>query len=1252
MIDPSDVPNAAKEKFASFKFGNIPEREVAIKKEPDSRDRSAPRPDNQAHINQIQDNHGQAEGNDKKDDDEDECMILDPSDVPNAAKEKFASFKFGSFPEAAGDLIFMGSAPMIKTEDQEDELQQLLAVPSDSSDNEADGSEFELDEDAVLSDGERPRKRQELRALRAQGPLTPKQKVDLARVSARIANVEKMATQQPLGPPQDLGENPPSPSRRAGTANAGQPENLADPEQPGGDAEEDETIDRDVNQQLAVIEGGLAGEPVPATAPTVAEQSGSTSTKQKAPRTAREYWEREYAEKGSGLRNVYEDVTTRRRPLNHTRRQKQTARKNDNTRESKLMRMLKDSNPIMARATQGAMAMPGPVQTTRQTDQLKWMRDLFFRVSENLHPGNRVADMKVLREAIKSFGARKVRAADGRWKLTGLKSTLYNHQLVGVSWMLRQEFSPDGPYGGILADQMGLGKTVQVLATMCANRPTREDIEAGRHITLIVAPATAIDQWEREITKHCESSFISRIHHYRARQNLENWMWTSAQVILASYNEVANAYPSEKTLRRIAGRKLNEEEWAEEFDAYLGELFGNEFFRVVLDEGHTIRNHNTKTARACIQLSSKYRWILTGTPIHNSIDELYPYFRFLGAHWAASRDEFAKQFGVRKPEAGAQERMAVILASIMLRRRVDDHFLGVPLLQIPQTHPTKTVEVDLTTEEALIYRRLHDRFTYNMSHDIKAGVAGKKVTTYLAYLTRLRQAVAHPFLLEGVMRVSFTLEDFAYLRRQLALVGGKTPMHSQVQKWVQMEYDDRGVGAGDGEGNGEPGFGRSRFGCEFNMDAELAEVGADKSLQEVICRVCYDVPVDPRITECGHTFCQECIDGRLKVQPTCPACGGLLFHAEALTEPEGAASEGLDDDDDPFDQSGGVGNRSAKRKRRTARKNKAEREIGDDERWVQPVLIDRSKWIRQYKAPGANKKLLASAKTIAVKNQILIWQREAPEDKIIGKFRNGITYGIFVNWAKLAWIIGRMLFEEGIPFLYYFGSMMMEEKNAALKDFQDRADIKVMVASIRCGAQALNLSFANRVISVDQWWNTAMESQAFGRVHRIGQQKETHFVRIVAKNTVDGRMLAMAHEKEKMAARALQEDDESQKQGGRRRPCALSIQELMSLFDVVEPGREGDGQEGDGDGDQGQDRGNGNQSDEDQSPSSGSVGGDEDDNDNRDGDADADADDNEDGDDNGNGEEDGEENGGGDRVDETLSDSDEDLFVEQEVEVV
>jgi hypothetical protein len=132
--------------------------------------------------------------------------------------------------------------------------------------------------------------------------------------------------------------------------------------------------------------------------------------------------------------------------------------------------------------------------------------------------------------------------------------------------------------------------------------------------------------------------------------------------------------------------------------------------------------------------------------------------------------------------------------------------------------------------------------------------------------------------------------------------------------------------------------------------------------------------------------------------------------------------------------------------------------VGDDENWAQPKLRDRSNWIEDYDTNYPNKELMASAKTIAVKNQIIIWQREAPDDKIIGRsppspkrtasVADRKLPKVFVNWAKLACVIGRMLSEEGVPFLYYFGDLTPEQKAAAIPDFQNHAEIKVLVWSL------------------------------------------------------------------------------------------------------------------------------------------------------------------------------------------------------------
>lgn len=87
---------------------------------------------------------------------------------------------------------------------------------------------------------------------------------------------------------------------------------------------------------------------------------------------------------------------------------------------------------------------------------------------------------------------------------------------------------------------------------------------------------------------------------------------------------------------------------------------------------------------------------------------------------------------------------------------------------------------------------------------------------------------------------------------------------------------------------------------------------------------------------------------------------------------------------------------------------------------------------------------------------------------------------------------------------------------------------------------ALNLTCANRVILVDQWWNSAAERQAFGRVHRIGQKKPTYFVKILTKNTIDERLADMQAEKDKAIAATLREDE------AHKPP--LTLEEIMRLF--------------------------------------------------------------------------------------------------------
>lgn len=136
--------------------------------------------------------------------------------------------------------------------------------------------------------------------------------------------------------------------------------------------------------------------------------------------------------------------------------------------------------------------------------------------------------------------------------------------------------------------------------------------------------------------------------------------------------------------------------------------------------------------------------------------------------------------------------------------------------------------------------------------------------------------------------------------------------------------------------------------------------------------------------------------------------------------------------------------------------------------------------------------------------------------------------------------------------------MNMKQRTHAVEQFHTDKKIKIMIAVLKCGGVGLNLNCANRCITIDPWWNRklssfcdsvyrvantridSVEQQAFGRIFRIGQLKETHVARFVVKNTVDMRILDM--QKEKMS-----EIDGALIQAGK--PLApLSIEEMASLF--------------------------------------------------------------------------------------------------------
>jgi SNF2 family DNA or RNA helicase len=130
---------------------------------------------------------------------------------------------------------------------------------------------------------------------------------------------------------------------------------------------------------------------------------------------------------------------------------------------------------------------PEPTISGRMRKDTQFQR-LFANVPDGNSLSMKVAkdDRKKLKEASKSFGFAQCKAMDGKWIIKGMKSTLYHHQLLGAQWMLQRELSSQPPNGGLLADSMGLGKTVQMLACMVGNPPTEGKSFLIQHFIIFV----------------------------------------------------------------------------------------------------------------------------------------------------------------------------------------------------------------------------------------------------------------------------------------------------------------------------------------------------------------------------------------------------------------------------------------------------------------------------------------------------------------------------------------------------------------------------------------------------------------------------------------------------------------------------------------------------------------------------------------------------------------------------------------------
>lgn len=327
----------------------------------------------------------------------------------------------------------------------------------------------------------------------------------------------------------------------------------------------------------------------------------------------------------------------------------------------------------------------------------------------------------------------------------GFKTELRNYQLDGVLWLSSLY---DLEVGGILADEMGLGKTVQTLAFIKTKRIQR---------TLIVAPTSVLPNWKAEIDNFAPD--------------------------LACITDGSLSEPEQGIFVLSYQRALRLQK----------EIAKTTFDLVVLDEGQFVKNVQTKTAVALRRSTSTLRIVLTGTPIENSLDDLWAHLTFTNESLLGPYKKLKKKFKNFSKSASAVDLTTKAFNPLILRRVKRDVELDLPPM----------VERVVYCEMGRDQRHVYDTTLGAFRAMLAKGVAARVSSVTLEGLLRLRQCCSSPFLLpialnQHSVRESSKLDAALDIIESDILNRRKTIVFSQFRKVsdaIQERLESRHIGS-------------------------------------------------------------------------------------------------------------------------------------------------------------------------------------------------------------------------------------------------------------------------------------------------------------------------------------------------------------------------------------------------------------------------------------------------------------------------
>lgn len=374
-----------------------------------------------------------------------------------------------------------------------------------------------------------------------------------------------------------------------------------------------------------------------------------------------------------------------------------------------------------------------PEKILEKLEDLKFKKDKIEIESYNIYSflNNPNLELESLDEKTKSFienikNFEKIK----EYEVPELKMPMRDYQIQGY-YFLRylHEFN----FNGILADDMGLGKTVQTISLILSLK------EKNRKF-LIITPRSVVYNWAYEIEK-----FTSNLKYYIYHHNQKD-IPDDVDVILTTYGTIRNYIDNFKDL-----------------------------YYIILDEAQYIKNHETKLYSAIKKLKAPHKLALTGTPLENSLDDLYNIFEFLMPSFLGKRKEFARNYNYDNKES--IKKLQKKINPFILRRKKENVLKELP----PKTE--EYIYNEMTQHQLKIYHQILNEYKQKIA--MSQGIINFSV---LEGLLRLRQIVNHPKLL-GVNIESSKFNEFKKFVLEVLNEDHKIVVFSQFVKMINIMED-------------------------------------------------------------------------------------------------------------------------------------------------------------------------------------------------------------------------------------------------------------------------------------------------------------------------------------------------------------------------------------------------------------------------------------------------------------------------------